>query len=1152
MKKIYFVLFLLFTHTFVLGQNEASVWYFGANAGLNFTEQNGIITATAILDGQINTLEGCTSISDDEGNLLFYSDGRTVWDSNHQIMPNGDYFEDPLNNSGLLGDPSSTSSGLIVPRPNNPNQYYLFTVDEPHHENPNDGSTAYISGGGSVPSADDGLNNGFNYSLIDMSLNNGFGDVVTTEKNIHLITYDESDIEQIRYKCSEKITAVKSADCNSFWVITHFVNTFYAFKVTENGVLVGENNEILPPESSTVGPTVPTSGYRKNALGYIKASPDGSKLVVAHHGFAESPGADTPGGVYSFDFNNETGEVSNPIELYSPSQGNSPYGVEFSANNKKVYATIGNGNVGVGGSEIWQWDLEAIDIPSSGFPIHTSTTIAAGALQLGIDGKIYRAQFEFQANTGASQFLGFIDNPDASGNDVIYFQNVLNLGSAQSRIGLPPFIQSLFNSEIDIIQNGISETELALCTGDSYTLQAEDITGADYAWSFDGNPLTETSAQLLVDTPGFYEVYIEPNNGDCPIEGSAVVGIFDIPVSNELSNVNVCDDDLNDGFYSFDFTNKNSEALLLQDPSVYTVSYFETEDDASSGDNQIIFPYTNIENPQTIYVRVENSENNNCFDINSFALSVFSIPQIEQLEPIEFCDNLGDPIDGIATTNLEDIIPIIRGTQVESETDITFYTSQDDADTSTDAIPLNYINSTAFNETVFVRIENTANTDCFSTSSFDMIVNPVPVANNITILQCDEDGIPEGFTTFNINNYLEDITDNVEGNMVEFYVSLTDAENEENPINADAFENYFNPQIIYARVTNTSTSCTNFSEISLEVSATASNNTSIELCDSDGTEDGFMMFNLADANASVLANSPTGLDIQYYETYLDALLETNPISTSYTNTTAYNQTIYSRVENTNACYGISEIELTVFELPQLETEFETQYCLNFFPETMTLDGGVLEDSPSNYYYEWSTGETTSEIEINAPGSYNVRVFNTDGCFKDRTVTVLPSNIATIESIEVIDASQNNSISVYVDNESVGDYEYALNDINGPYQDSNTFTNVRPGLYTVYVRDKNNCGIAEDLISVIGFPKFFTPNDDTINDYWQVYGITEQFQANSTIFIFDRYGKLLVELDPLSSGWDGTYNGANMPTSDYWFKVTLEDGRTFTNHFTLKR
>ncbi|WP_282044539.1 T9SS type B sorting domain-containing protein, partial [Winogradskyella flava] len=210
-----------------------------------------------------------------------------------------------------------------------------------------------------------------------------------------------------------------------------------------------------------------------------------------------------------------------------------------------------------------------------------------------------------------------------------------------------------------------------------------------------------------------------------------------------------------------------------------------------------------------------------------------------------------------------------------------------------------------------------------------------------------------------------------------------------------------------------------------------------------------------------------------------------------------------------------------------------------------LDAGVIGDSPSNYSFEWSTGEDTWNIAVNAPGNYSVRVTNTNGCFKDRTINVLPSNIATVTDVDIVDGSGNNSITVIVSGE--GDYEYALDDIDGPYQDSNTFVDVLPGLYTVYVRDKNNCGITEEPVSVIGFPKFFTPNNDNTNDFWQVKGINNLFQANSSILIFDRQGKLIKELDPLGPGWDGTYNGARMPTSDYWFKVKLQDGRTFTSH-----
>jgi len=728
MKRISFVCLLVFFSCQIFAQNEASFWYFGQRAGLRFDTTSG--TVTGITNGQIDTLEGCTSISDEDGNLLFYSDGSTVWNRNHQIM---------LNGIGLRGDDSSTSSGLIVPKPQDPDFYYIFTVDEPHHNNTSNFPNEI---------ANDGVNDGLMYSRVNMLDDNGFGAVDISEKNVPLVTYDTTNPLAVELKCSEKITAVKADDCFSFWVITHFADTFYAFKIDENGV----NPD---PVTSTVGPNIPIEGYRRNALGYLKASPDGTKLVTANFGISTEPGGNAGGNIYLFDFDNDTGTVSNALELYSAQNNNSPYGVEFSAENRKVYATISFGATGGGSSQVLQWNLESDDIPGSLDVVHTSNAFSAGALQLGVDRKIYRAQLNFGLlNQGlpTGLYLGVIENPESDGSDVIYNEqgvllDVTGFNQNTGRIGLPPFIQSLFNSETDIIRNGISTTELRLCTGDSYTLEADDITGADYVWSFDGTPIAgNNQSQLFIDTPGFYEVYIEPNNGDCPIEGNAVVGVFDIPVANPLSDISVCDNTGNDGFYEFDFTNKNPEALLSQDPTQYNVRYFETLDEANDLENEITFPYTNTGNPQTIYVRVDNVDNTNCFDINTFELEVFNTPQIIQLNAIEFCDNEGDISDGISTIDLGALIPSIRGTQNPAETTITFHESQDDADNRTSPLPLSYTNTEAFSETIFVRIENALNTVCYSTSSFQLTINAIPEANDISITQCDEDGIPEGFT----------------------------------------------------------------------------------------------------------------------------------------------------------------------------------------------------------------------------------------------------------------------------------------------------------------------------------------------------------------------------------------------------------------------
>ena len=135
---------------------------------------------------------------------------------------------------------------------------------------------------------------------------------------------------------------------------------------------------------------------------------------------------------------------------------------------------------------------------------------------------------------------------------------------------------------------------------------------------------------------------------------------------------------------------------------------------------------------------------------------------------------------------------------------------------------------------------------------------------------------------------------------------------------------------------------------------------------------------------------------------------------------------------------------------------------------------------------------------------------------------------------------------------IGDYEYAIDDITGPYQDEPTFEKVRPGSHTVYVRDKNDCGIAKMPLFVIGYKKFFTPNGDGYTDNWNLIEITKDNLPKTKIYIFDRFEKLIKELDPLSEGWDGNFIGKPMPQTDYWFKVILEDGREFKGHFSLLR
>lgn len=428
-------------------------------------------------------------------------------------------------------------------------------------------------------------------------------------------------------------------------------------------------------------------------------------------------------------------------------------------------------------------------------------------------------------------------------------------------------------------------------------------------------------------------------------------------------------------------------------------------------------------------------------------------------------------------------------------------------------------------------------------------IEALPVANDAILVQCD-DNIADGLSVFNLNEAIPDITGGATDVSVSFYISLINAQNSSSPLNPIGYNNTINLQIVYARVDDPQAGSYDVAELTLQVNFNMVNNAILNTCDTDGTLDGLSVFDLSDADSSILFGLPGSYTVTYYATTNDALLEINPLDNDYENVNAYSENIKARVENNGGeCFDIADVLLTVNNPPAIADDEEIFYCLNDFPATITLTSGFLAGSEFDYTYEWSTGEVTESIEVNTPAVYEVTITDFDNCSATRMITVTASDVATFESIEIADFNNNNTITVNVSGE--GDYEYALNNDTGPYQDSNVFENVPSGFHIVYVRDKNNCGTTLQDIAVVGYPKFFTPNSDGFNDTWQLVGINELFQPASRISIFDRYGKLLAQINP-NGAWDGTYNGTPMPSSDYWFRIQLEDGREFKGHFTLKR
>ena len=425
-----------------------------------------------------------------------------------------------------------------------------------------------------------------------------------------------------------------------------------------------------------------------------------------------------------------------------------------------------------------------------------------------------------------------------------------------------------------------------------------------------------------------------------------------------------------------------------------------------------------------------------------------------------------------------------------------------------------------------------------------------PIANAITIMQCDDE-VADGISNFNLNNYSDDIIRNEDGFVIPIWdVYFFEDEALTIPINDDTYTNTQNNQVIYAMVLDEASGCFNTAEVTLQVNTADGVIFNLEVCD-DFVEDGFTFFDVTEADSQILESAPVNAMVAYYVTYNDALLQANEITEPYFNEVAYNQTIYARIAIDNVCYAINKLQLTVKALPHITQYEEVYYCLNYFPETLTLTAGLQDTTSNNYAYQWSTGASTETIEINETGTFEVFVTQASGCTNRRTITVVPSNIATVETIEISDASNNNTITVLVSGE--GEYVYALDNETGNYQASNSFENVSAGIHTIYIKDiKANCGITSETISVLGFPKFFTPNGDTINDTWQIKGFSSQFPNTASVKIFDRYGQLITILNAQNPSWDGHYNGYLQPNDDYWFLAQLVDGRTFKGHFSLKR
>jgi gliding motility-associated-like protein len=254
----------------------------------------------------------------------------------------------------------------------------------------------------------------------------------------------------------------------------------------------------------------------------------------------------------------------------------------------------------------------------------------------------------------------------------------------------------------------------------------------------------------------------------------------------------------------------------------------------------------------------------------------------------------------------------------------------------------------------------------------------------------------------------------------------------------------------------------------------------------------------------------------------------------------------------------------VYRAPQINLPNIVGICSDELPYTITTD----DDADGFRWYLTNSGSEESlisqsrSVDISIPGRYRFEAYNTittdSGiieCTSSKLIDIVASEAATITAIDVVNFINGKTITI----SAIGDgqYEYALDNRDGPYQDIPIFNNIPHGPHIAYVRDKNGCGITErsvdrDIVSN-DFPAFFTPNGDGINDYWQFVPPPENFESViDLIFIFNQYGGLLKQINPNDKGWDGTFNNKVLPESDYWFRASFLNRQEIIGHFSLKR
>jgi len=1169
---------------------ETNIWYFGNLAGLDFNSG----TPAPLNNGVLNTFEGTASIADRvTGRLLFYTDGRTVYDSTHTIMMNG---------SNLFGHYSSTQSGVIVPDPGSSTLYYVFTV----------AAQAGLAGF-SVPN----LSSGVCYSVVDMTLNGGLGAVTT--KNVALVT-----------PASEKISAVRHCNGVDVWVLTHEWNSdaFYAYLVTATGV--------QPPVISHSGIIHQDigSGQNAEAIGYMKAAPD-----QQHIGLCTFYPMNT---IQLFDFDNVLGIVSNPITITMPVIGTygGPYGCSFSPDGTRFYAEFHN--YAGAPNYVFQYDMtlgSAAAIVGSQAIVASTSAVSYGALQLASDGKMYMATFSNNSLGGplGSPTIDRFDNPNALGMASGYVANAVFLGGGLSIWGLPDYIESFFsppattnfndttictgstvnfnptyqivmdsirwdfddpasgalnsavtpaashtfatagvydvalivhyNCHHDTIRKQVTVNDLviflgndtSLCTGSALTLDPQ-YPNASYLWSTGA-----TTQSIGVSTSG--QVWIQVTDGLCFNADTINVSFNPPPVVILGNDTTICSGDS----VTLDAGNAGAAFLWSNGMTTQTITV------ASTGNYFVTADLTGCKDDDTLQVTVVVPPplslgndtvlcNGQALQLNASAAgysNLWSTGSTNTSINVSITDDYAVLLDnGICsvtdTINVQFVPPPVadigNDTTICSGQQVTLDAGNPGASYLWSTGATTQTITAAASGSYMVTVDLTA---CVDKDTMVLTVNLPPAFSlgNDTVL-CSGESVQlsaavAGYSnTWSTGDTTVSITISTAG---PYWLTLDDGI----CTAADTMQLQIDlPPVV--NIGNDTTLCTgqalqldagvplasylwNTGATTQTISVTVTGNYFLNVTAGACTRSDTMHADFMTPTAFTL-----GPDTSLCE---DQSVIIDPAIPGYSylwNTGATTQAIlvdttgqYSMQFDDGICLSYDSIQVSFISYPVVDLGPDTSWCDNV---PVTLDAGNTGAT-----YAWSSGETTQDIQVTAAGAYWV-VAAYSQCMDGDTVdlSLLPAPVVDLGNdtalcpgdVVVLDAGNPGSQILWDD---------------GDQSPVKTFTST--GTYIVTVTNSNGC-LDEDTIELnthgcefyLFVPNTFSPNGDTRND---IFHVVPYNVLHIKLAIFNRWGESVFITENLALGWNGKFNNTDCPEDIY--AVTIDyDGLDETGNLIKKK